>query len=112
MTTVFIISAPSGAENRRWLAGCSASDTELAFSVSYTTRSPRGNEKPGESYMYISRRNFWIGNRPRRISGARRGIWELLRHAPEVLEQAQSEGKDLILDIDVQGARQLKRANS
>ena len=85
-----------------------AADAGLRFSVSYTTRKPRGNEKPGESYVYISRQEF--------MSRIAQG--EFLEHAEvfgnfygtnrEVLEQARSEGKDLILDIDVQGARQLK----
>ena len=84
-------------------------DSRLRFSVSYTTRKPRGKEKPGESYIYISRPEF-----EERVD---RG--EFLEHAEvfgnyygthrEILEQAQLEGKDLVLDIDVQGARQLKQ---
>ncbi|HMF77636.1 MAG TPA: guanylate kinase [Bryobacteraceae bacterium] len=108
MTTVFIISAPSGSGKSTLVARLMAADTRLRFSVSYTTRRPRGNEKPGESYVYIGREEFI-----RRMEDK-----EFLEHAEvfgnfygtnkEVLEQAQSEGKDLILDIDVQGARQLK----
>ena len=85
-----------------------ASDPGLRFSVSYTTRAPRGHEKPGESYIYITRDEF----------ESRLANHEFLEHAEvfgnyygtnrEILRQAQSEGKDLILDIDVQGARQLK----
>ncbi len=110
MTIVFIISAPSGSGKSTLVSRLLASDPSLRFSVSYTTRKPRGNEKPGESYIYISRREF--------SDRIHRG--EFLEHAEvfgnyygtnrEVLEQAQSEGKDLILDIDVQGAGQLKRA--
>src|SRR5947208_637161 len=108
MTTVFIISAPSGSGKSTLVSRLLASDPRLRFSVSYTTRRPRGNEKPGESYIYISRQEFL-----ERIAGQ-----EFLEHAEvfgnfygthrEVLEQAQGEGKDLILDIDVQGAGQLK----
>ena len=107
-TTVFIISAPSGSGKSTLVSRLLASDGSLRFSVSYTTRKPRGNEKPGESYVYISRDEF-----RKRID---RG--EFLEYAEvfenyygthrEVLEQAQAEGKDLILDIDVKGARQLK----
>jgi len=107
-TTVFIISAPSGSGKSTLVARLLASNPSLRFSVSYTTRKPRGNEKPGESYVYITREEFL-----RRID---RG--EFLEYADvfgnyygthrEVLEQAQAEGKDLILDIDVKGARQLK----
>ena len=108
MTTVFIISAPSGSGKSTLVARLLASDPTLRFSVSYTTRKPRGNEKPGESYVYITDEEF-----RRRIEHA-----EFLEHAEvfgnlygthrEVLEQAQAENKDLILDIDVNGARQLK----
>lgn len=108
MTTVFIISAPSGSGKSTLVARLMGADPGLRFSVSYTTRKPRGNEKPGESYVYISREEF--------LSRIDRS--EFLEHAEvfgnfygtncEVLEQAKSEGKDLILDIDVQGARQLK----
>jgi guanylate kinase len=108
MTTVFIISAPSGSGKSTLVARLLASDPGLRFSVSYTTRKPRGNEKPGESYVYISRHEF-----EERIH---RG--EFLEYAEvfgnyygtnrKVLDRARGEGKDLILDIDVQGARQLK----
>ena len=108
MTTVFIISAPSGSGKSTLVARLLASDPGLRFSVSYTTRKPRGNEKPGESYVYISRHEF-----EERIE---RG--EFLEYAEvfgnlygtnrKVLDRARREGKDVILDIDVQGARQLK----
>ncbi len=108
MTTVFIISAPSGSGKSTLVSRLLASDPTLRFSVSYTTRRPRGNEKPGEDYVYISHEEF-----RRRIDHG-----EFLEHAEvfgnlygthrEVLEQARAEGKDLILDIDVKGARQLK----
>ncbi|MBV8808059.1 MAG: guanylate kinase [Acidobacteriaceae bacterium] len=109
MTTVFIISAPSGSGKSTLVTRLLGADPGLRFSVSYTTRKPRGNEKPGENYVYISRQDFL----------ARIAQDEFLEHAEvfgnfygtsrEVLDQAQQEGKDLMLDIDVQGARQLKK---
>jgi guanylate kinase len=108
ITTVFIISAPSGSGKSTLVSCLLARDPQLRFSVSYTTRTVRGNEKPGESYIYISPQEF-----EERVQHG-----EFLEHAEvfgnyygtnrKVLEQARSEGKDLILDIDVQGARQLK----
>ena len=110
MTTVFIISAPSGSGKSTLVSRLMARDPWLRFSVSYTTRKPRGNEKPGESYVYISRKEF----------EERRERGEFLEQAEvfgnyygtnrNVLEQAEREGKDLILDIDVQGARQLRES--
>ncbi len=109
MTNVYIISAPSGSGKSTLVSRLLASDPDLLFSVSYTTRRARGNEVPGESYVYISREDF----------GRRIADGEFLEHAEvfgnfygthqSVLDQARSEGRDLILDIDVQGARQLKK---
>jgi guanylate kinase len=105
---VFIISAPSGSGKSTLVSRLLASDPGLRFSVSYTTRKPRGNEKPGESYIYISREEF--------LQRIERN--EFLEYADvfgnfygtnrKNLELAATEGKDLILDIDVKGARQLK----
>jgi guanylate kinase len=108
MTTVFIISAPSGSGKSTLVKRLLAGVPGLMFSVSYTTRPPRGNEREGESYHFLSRAEF-----ERRLA-----LGEFLEHAEVfgnyygthrgVLEQAQRQGLDLVLDIDVQGARQLK----
>ena len=109
MTTVFIISAPSGSGKSTLVARLIRSVPGLKFSVSYTSRMPRGHEVDGQDYHFVSRPAFeamiarnefleWapvFGN----YYGTHRGV----------LEQAQAERKDLVLDIDVQGARQLKR---
>jgi guanylate kinase len=108
MTTVFIISAPSGSGKSTLVRRLLASMPGLMFSVSYTTRAPRGHELEGENYHFISRAEF-----EKRIE-----LGEFLEHAEVfgnyygthsgVLEQAREQGLDLVLDIDVQGARQLK----
>jgi guanylate kinase len=77
------------------------------FSVSYTSRPPRGHEVEGQSYCFVSRPDF----------EAMIGRGEFLEWAQVfgnyygthcgILEKARAEGKDLVLDIDVQGARQL-----
>jgi guanylate kinase len=80
------------------------------FSVSYTTREPRGAEVPGQDYHFISREDF-----KRRIHAGEFLEWADVfgcyygTHR-SILERAQAENKDLILDIDVQGARQLKES--
>lgn len=108
MTTVFIVSAPSGSGKSTLVRRLLAEDANLIFSISFTTRKPRGAEIPGESYHFIDRAEF----------EARIGRGEFLEHAEvfgnyygthrSVLDRAEAEGKDLVLDIDVQGARQLK----
>ncbi len=110
MTSVFIISAPSGSGKSTLVGRLLTSDPNLLFSVSYTTRKPRGAEVDGQSYHFISREDF--------ETRIRRG--EFLEHAEVfgnyygthrgILERAIAEHKDLVLDIDVQGARQLKES--
>ena len=108
MTTVFIVSAPSGSGKSTLVSHLLATVRDLMFSVSYTTRQPRGQEVDGESYHFVCREDFeamlardefleWaqvFGN----YYGTHRGI----------LEDARARQLDLVLDIDVQGARQLK----
>jgi guanylate kinase len=109
MTTVFIISAPSGSGKSTLKNKLFETVPGLLFSVSYTTRALRGCEVDGQSYRFVSREEF-----ERRIANR-----EFLEHAEVFgnyygthrgyLEEAQVRDIDLVLDIDVQGARQLKR---
>jgi guanylate kinase len=108
MTSVFIISAPSGSGKSTLVSRLLNEVSNLSFSVSYTTRKPRGNETDGGAYRFIDRTEF-----QQRIA-----LGEFLEHAEvfgnyygthaDVLEAARISGKDLVLDIDVQGAAQLK----
>ena len=110
MTTVFIISAPSGSGKSTLVHRLLTTVPGLTFSISYTTRPPRPAETNEVDYVFISRQEFH-----QRLE---RG--EFLEHAEvfgnfygtnrRTLEAALREGKDLVLDIDVQGARQLKVA--
>jgi guanylate kinase len=109
MTTIFIVSAPSGSGKSTLVSRLLAAEPGLTFSISYTTRQPRGAEKDGESYHFVTRPEF----------EAMVARDEFLEHAEVfgnyygthrgILEQARSSGRDLVLDIDVQGARQLRR---
>ena len=109
MTTVFIISAPSGSGKSTLVDRLLNTLPELMFSVSYTTRAPRGHEKDGENYHFVALEEFlgmiardefleWAQVFGKDYYGTHRGI----------LEAARAAGEDLVLDIDVQGARQLK----
>jgi guanylate kinase len=108
MTTVFIISAPSGSGKSTLVGQLMKTVRALRFSVSYTTRQPRGNEQNGQDYYFVSRDEF-----ESRIQGGEFLEWaEVFGHYygthQSELEKAAGEGVDLVLDIDVQGARQLK----
>jgi len=105
---VFIVSGPSGCGKTTLVRGLLARDPHLLFSVSYTTRAPRGEERPGESYHYVSREEF----QSRLAEGEFLEWAEVFGHYygthRSYLERAAAEGRDLVLDIDVQGARQLR----
>ena len=113
MSIVFIISAPSGSGkstlvNRLMELDIERDERRLQFSVSVTTREPRDGEQEGEHYNFVSRDEFV----------AMRDRGELLEWAEvfgnfygthrRVLEKAEKAERDLILDIDVQGAAQLR----
>jgi guanylate kinase len=109
MTTVFIISAPSGSGKSTLVSRLLSEVDQLTFSVSYTTRKPRGREIDGEAYHFIDRAEF-----ERRLDAG-----EFLESADvfgnyygtnaDALDAARRQDKDLVLDIDVQGAAQLKK---
>ena len=108
MTTVFIISAPSGSGKSTLVGRLFREVPGLHFSVSYTTRRPRGAEQDGVDYCFISREEF--------EERLKKG--EFLEYASvfgnyygthiSQLQKARDAGQDLVLDIDVQGAAQLK----
>src|ERR1700685_1108096 len=110
MISVFIISAPSGSGKSTLVHRLLNTVSNLAFSISYTTRPRRSSEVHGVDYIFISRKDF----EDRLARG------EFLEYAEvwgnyygtnrETFETATRQGKDLVLDIDVQGARQLKVA--
>lgn len=109
MSAVFIISAPSGSGKSTLVSRLLREQPGLRFSISFTTRAPRGSEQHGEDYYFTNRDSF--------EQMMMRG--EFLEHAEvfgnyygthsSEMEYARREHKDLVLDIDVQGAAQLKR---
>jgi guanylate kinase len=108
MTTVFIISAPSGSGKSTLKDRLFSTVPDLLFSVSYTTRLPRGQEVPGQSYRYIAREEFEAMLARDEFLESAQVFGNYYGTHRGVLEQARAGQKDLVLDIDVQGARQLK----
>src|SRR5579862_4613378 len=108
MTTVFIISAPSGSGKSTLVKELRKKVAGLEFSISYTTRKPRGAEENGREYYFVSREQF----------EAMIARDEFLEHANvfgnyygtarRFLQKAEEQASDLLLDIDVQGAEQIR----
>jgi guanylate kinase len=106
---VYIISAPSGSGKSTLVTELLTLVPDLDFSISYTTRPPRGSEQDGKQYFFISRNEF-----ERMIDRD-----EFLEYADvfgnyygtarRFLQEAEQKGHDLLLDIDVQGAKQIKQ---
>jgi guanylate kinase len=109
MTNVFIISAPSGSGKSTLVGRIREAVPNLEFSISYTTRKPRGAEQNGREYSFISREQFeeMIRN-DEFLEYARVFETDYYGTARRFLQKAEEEGSDLLLDIDVQGAEQIK----
>lgn len=104
---LFIISAPSGSGKSTLVTQLRTLVEGLDFSISYTTRAPRGSEENGREYHFTSREEF-----ERMVEAGEFLEWaEVFGNyygtAVSALEHARASGKDLLLDIDVQGALQV-----
>lgn len=109
MSIVYIVSAPSGSGKSTLVSELFKVVHNLDFSISYTTRPPRGSEKNGKEYFFVTKQEF----------EAMIAANEFLEHANVFgkcygtarcfLRDAEAAGHDLLLDIDVQGASQIKK---
>jgi guanylate kinase len=105
---LWVVSAPSGAGKTSLVRALLARDPRLAFSISYTTRPPRRSERDGHDYYFVDEETF------RAMSG--RG--EFLEHAHVFdrwygtgrahVEALLASGRSVLLEIDWQGARQVR----
>jgi guanylate kinase len=105
---LYVVAAPSGAGKTTLVKALMEREPRIRFSVSYTTRRPRPNEIPGRDYHFVSQERFqeMIANR------------EFLEHAQvfdncygtgvRTVQEALSNGEQLLLEIDWQGARQVR----
>jgi guanylate kinase len=108
MSIVFVVSAPSGSGKSTLVRRLLQQDSNIRFSVSHTTRKPRGQEEEGQDYHYLSREQFETAIAADEFLEYAEVFGNYYGTHRRIVEQARSEGKDILLDIDVQGARQLK----
>ena len=107
--TLFVLSAPSGAGKTTLVKALMARDPALCFSVSFTTRKPRPGEVPERDYFFVDAARF----------GEMVAAGEFLEHARVFgnlygTSRAQvnailAEGRNVLLEIDWQGARQIRK---
>jgi guanylate kinase len=105
---LYVVAAPSGAGKTSLVKALMTREPQLRFSVSYTTRKPRANEVDGRDYHFVTHERF--------VDMVERG--EFLEHAQvydnyygtglRAVQDALSQGELLLLEIDWQGARQVR----
>jgi guanylate kinase len=105
---LYVVSAPSGAGKTSLVKALMQREPAIQFSISYTTRKPRPNEVPGRDYHFVAAERF-----QQMIDGG-----EFLEHARvfdncygtgvRAVQQALRNGEQLLLEIDWQGARQVR----
>jgi len=106
---LFVITAPSGAGKTSLIEALIRDDPSLKLSISYTTRAPRPGEKNAVDYHFVDDKTF-LSMRERgeflesaEVHGYRYGT------SKKVITEALARGEDLILEIDWQGAQQVRR---
>ena len=105
---VYIISAPSGSGKSTLVNKLLKTVPDLDFSISYTTRAPRGSEQNGKQYHFVSRKEFEQMIRADQFLEHADVFGNYYGTARQFLKEAERKGHDLLLDIDVQGAEQIK----
>ena len=109
---LFVVAAPSGAGKSSLVKALLELDSRVSPSISHTTRAPRGQEKHGREYFFASQSEFdamvqanafveWA-----HVHGNRYGT------SKKAIEERIAQGADVILEIDFQGALQVKQAFS
>ena len=106
---LFVVAAPSGAGKSSLVKALLELDSRVSPSISHTTRAPRGQEKHGREYFFASEQEFdamveangfveWANVHGRRYGTSRKAI-----------EERVAQGADVVLEIDYQGALQVKQ---
>ena len=109
---LFILSAPSGAGKTTLCRALMEHFSDMLYSVSYTTREPRKDEISGNDYHFISKEDF-----SKKIKEGKWAEWAEVHGnfygtSAEFLDKALAAGKNILLDIDVEGTMQILKTIS
>ena len=109
---IFILSAPSGAGKSSVLSSLIEMEKNITTSVSHTTREPRGNEKNGLDYYFVSKSRFLEMAEDGEFLEFAEVFGNLYGTSKKAIAEKQEKGLDVILEIDWQGANQLMALDS
>lgn len=106
---LLVVSAPSGAGKTTLCRRLLEALPGLVFSVSHTTRAPRAAERPGVDYHFVSRDEFEARRRAGEFLESAVVGGELYGTSARQVEESLSAGRDVLLDVDTQGAMAVRR---
>jgi guanylate kinase len=109
MSIVYIVSAPSGSGKSTLVNELFKVVKGLDFSISYTTRPPRGSEQNAKEYFFVTKDQFEAMIKADDFLEYARVFGNYYGTAKRFLREAEAKANDLLLDIDVQGAQQVKQ---
>ena len=108
---LFIISAPSGTGKGSVIKKILEEKPELVYSISATTRKPREGEKNGVDYFFVSHEEFEKMIAENEFFEYARYVGEYYGTPKKFIQESINAGKDVILEVEVQGARQVMAAD-
>ena len=106
---LFVVSAPSGAGKTSLVSALLNINPQIDLSVSYTTRGPRPGEQDGKDYHFVSRETFLAMAKRGEFLESAEVYGNLYGTSQTWISQENAKGRDILLEIDWQGAAQVRR---
>lgn len=109
-SNLYVVSSPSGGGKSTLANRAVRGFAGLKFSISYTTRPPRPGEENGREYFFVPEEEFFQLRERHALLEWARVFGNYYGTSREQVERSRDEGIDLILDVDIQGARQIRQS--